>query len=255
MARSVTFVAEGLLRTGLVLVFIAAWQLFVSAEWVNRTIVPPPTQVAWKTITLFFSSQLLASLFITLQEIGTALSISIAIGVPLGALMAASRRFASVVSPFIALLLSAPLVSFIPLIIMVAGISMTAVIVIAILASIALIAVNTRTGVENIDRLLLTVAGTFGHGPIATFWKVTLPGAMPYIVVGVRLGTGRAILGVVVGEFFAGTDGLAYRAAEFQNFLQTDSLYASVAWLAALGVGINLALTALEKKLSAWRTA
>ena len=254
MARGVTYVSEGLLRTALLLVFIAAWQAMVSAEWVNRTIVPPPTQVAWKTLTLFFSSQLLASLFITLQEIAMALGISIAIGVPLGAAMAASRRFAAVVSPFIALLLSAPMVSFIPLIIMIAGISMTAVIVVAVLASIALIAVNTRTGVENIDRLLLTVARTFGHGPVHTFWKVTLPGAMPYIIVGVRLGAGRAILGVVVGEFFAGTDGLAYRAAEFQNFLQTDSLYASVAWLAAIGVGLNLVLTALETRFSAWRT-
>lgn len=255
MARAVASLSRAFLRVVIILAFLAAWQALTSLALVNRTIVPPPGQVASKIVTLFFQPKLFESLLLTLEEVGIALGISLALGIPAGAAMAASPRFASLVAPYVTLLLAAPMVSFIPLIVMVTGISMWSVIAVGVLASIALVAVNTRAGVENIDPLLRTVARTFGHGWLATFFKLTLPGALPYIVVGVRLAAGRAILGVVVGEFFAGTAGLAYRAAEFQNFLQMDALYATVFWLATLGVVINLGASVIEAKLSRWRTA
>ena len=112
---------------------------------------------------------------------------------------------------------------------------------------------NTLAGIKNVDRDLVRAARSFGARPLDVFLYVVLPGSVPIIVAGLRLGVGRALTGVVVAELFGASAGLGYSIAYHAQLLETSKMMVSIVVIVLLGVVLTQILTWLEKKTDSWR--
>jgi NitT/TauT family transport system permease protein len=113
--------------------------------------------------------------------------------------------------------------------------------------------INTFAGVKNVNRVLVNVVRSFGASEWQLMRIVVLPHALPYIIAGLRLAIGRAILGVVVGEFFGSSEGLGYMIAAAATNYKVDVVFVGVAIFMALSVALTLLVKQLEARLASWR--
>ena len=113
--------------------------------------------------------------------------------------------------------------------------------------------INTHEGVKNIDRVLVNVVRSFGANEWQVLKTVALPNSVPYIVVGLRLAIGRAVLGVVVGEFFGASEGLGYMIASAATNYKVDVVFVGVAIFMGLSLILTMLVKNIETRLSRWR--
>ena len=142
---------------------------------------------------------------------------------------------------------------FLPLLLLWFGLGLWSKVMIVFIGALFPILINTYEGVRNADRVLINVVRSFG----ATEWGiarlVVVPNALPYIVVGLRLAIGRAVLGVVVAEFFGSEDGLGVVMVRAASRFQVDVVFAGLIVFAALSLLMTGLVKLLEDRLSRWR--
>lgn len=117
------------------------------------------------------------------------------------------------------------------------------------------IAINTLTGVRGVDQALLRAVRSFGGTSKDVFFKLVLPGALPIILAGLRIGVGRALIGMMLGEMFGATAGLGYRAVYYGGRLRADDILAPVILVVVLGIAGTQAIRLLEVLATRWKTA
>jgi len=115
------------------------------------------------------------------------------------------------------------------------------------------ILINTYEGVRNSDKLLINVVRSFGAGEWDIARLVVVPNALPYIVAGLRLAIGRAVLGVVVAEFFGSEEGLGVIMVRAASSYHVDIVFAGVIVFAALSLAMTSAVQMMEQRLGRWR--
>jgi NitT/TauT family transport system permease protein len=155
--------------------------------------------------------------------------------------------------PFIIALYNTPSVALIPLIQLWFGLGLEAKIVIVILSAYFPIVINTYAGVRNTSRGMVDVVRAFGASDRQVMTKVVLPGAVPFIMAGVRLAVGRAVIGIVVAEFFTAVSGLGGLIIVYSNSFATAKLFVPVITLVALGLVLTWAARALEARFATWK--
>jgi ABC-type nitrate/sulfonate/bicarbonate transport system permease component len=174
-------------------------------------------------------------------------------GVIFGILVGGFHRVGKVFEPFINALNSTPRVAFIPLIIVWFGLDTTAKIVVTWLSAVIPILINTAAGMENADHDLSEMARSMGASRRQLFWRVLIPGAVPMILTGLRIGSALAILGTVVSELYTAESGLGGLLVESSNHFEMAQYFAVVFVLMAIGVLISTLLRALERRFMRWR--
>ena len=115
------------------------------------------------------------------------------------------------------------------------------------------ILINTLTGVNNLDEALLKRARSFGASDLQIFRTIALPGSVPFVLSGLRLGLGHALVGVVVGELYAATAGVGYLIAVAGNTFQTDKVMVGVLIIASMGVLFTTLFKRIENHFQSWR--
>lgn len=245
---------EVILGGGLIVVLLLVWQALVSFGLVNSFLTSSPQLVLEKLGSSLISGELLASLGVTAVQFALSFAIVMAIGIPLGLLMGRYRIVEYSLDPYVWLMYSAPMIALYPLIVLVFGIGQPAVIVVAVLLSVVPVIINTSQGVRNVDEALIRVAASFGAKEPTILRKVILPASVPTIMAGVRLGMGRALVGVVVGGFFAGNAGLGYDVTFAAGRLDTTGVIASVIVVVIVGVALNALARWIEHRADSWRS-
>jgi NitT/TauT family transport system permease protein len=177
------------------------------------------------------------------------------IGIFLGLVLGTSAGARTAISPWVSALYATPIVALSPLLILWFGLGLTSKIVVVFLVAVFPVMVNTQTGIESADEKLVETARAFGASQIQIFAKILLPSALPFIVAGLRLGVGRALVGVVVAELFGARAGLGYLITVSSSVFDMGALFAAVVILAASGVISSYLLRLLEKRLAPWRAA
>src|SRR5207237_10738978 len=142
-------------------------------------------------------------MWISGQELIWGFALSIIMGLPLGLLMGWYRRLTMALDPFVTFFYSIPRVALTPLLIIWFGIGMNSKIAVVFLGAIFAIVINTAAGVRNLDPALIKAARSFGASDAQLFRTIVLPGSVPFILTGLRLGPGHALTGVVVVELLA----------------------------------------------------
>jgi NitT/TauT family transport system permease protein len=156
--------------------------------------------------------------------------------------------------PWISGLYSAPLIALAPLYIMLFGVGLAPKVALVFTVVFFPVVVNTFTGVYSVNPVMIEVARSFHASRLQILFKVLLPFSLSYIVTGLRLGVGRGLTGVVVGEFFFANAGLGFLVALAGQTFNTPLLFSGVLVFAAAGVAMIGGLKRLEQHLAPWRT-
>ncbi len=236
-----------------IFLFVAVWEAVVHLGLADPAFISRPALVVHALRRQFLVGPLLEDLLVSLQEMALGFVLATVVGVLLGTAMGWYKNVEYTLDPFVWFLYSAPLVAFYPLFIIWLGLGFKTVVAMAFLLTVIPIAINTLTGVRSIDPVLVRAVRSFGGTNRDVFFKLVLPGAMPIILAGLRIGVGRALIGMMLGEMFGATAGLGYRAVYYGGRLRTDDVLAPLVLVVILGIGSTQAIRLLEVLLTRWK--
>lgn len=234
-------------------VILLAWESVVRLGWVNPFFVSQPSAVAASLSRAARSGELGHNLAVSFREFSIGYGLSVVVGILAGALAGRFRTVEYALDPFLWFLYSAPLIAFYPIFVLWFGLGVPTVIALTFLLSVPQIAASTLNGIQNVNPALIRAARSLGAAEGDLLWKVVLPASVPVIVAGLRLGIGRALMGVVVGELFGATAGLGYSISYYGALLKTTDMIASLVVIVVLGVLCTQGLSALEARFDSWR--
>ena len=178
---------------------------------------------------------------------------AIVCGVVVGLLMGRYRLIDRLLDVQISALYATPNVALIPLIMLWFGLGMTAKVVIIFLSAFFPIVMNTHSGVRNVGRNLVEIGLAEAASERQIVAKIIIPAALPFIMTGIRLAVGRAVVGMVVAEMFTAVAGLGGAIVTYGNAFATSKLFVVIILLALLGVGLSELARALERHFAAWK--
>jgi len=242
-----------------VAVVLMLWQAFsvanLAAKWMPPLFLPAPTDVADAFGKLFTDPRqnIWADLGTSGFEFGTGYVLAIAVGLVLGIGMGWYTRFQYALDPFVSFFYATPRIVLVPLFIIWFGIDWQSKVAVIFLGALFPIVINTMAGVRNTDSALLRVARSFGAPEALVFRRVVLPGAVPFILTGLRLGVGHALTGVVVGELIAARHGVGKLISDYGVTFQTSRMFAAVIFIAGTGVLLTWVLQRIENRFQNWK--
>ena len=236
-----------------VLVFLAVWQGVASARLVSALFLPGPLDIVNAFRELIRGGQLWYDTWVSGEELILGYVLAVVIALPLGICMGWYRRLNYVLDPYVTFLYNAPRISLLPLFIVWFGIGIYSKIAIVFLGAFFAVLINTAVGVRNLDSSLLKSARSFCASDWQIFRTVALPGSVPFILTGLRLGVAHALIGVVVGELVAAQAGLGLMMATAGATFQTSKVFAGVIIFAAAGMILNYAIIRVEQRFQSWK--
>ena len=234
---------------------LVVWQLVANARIVPVLFLPGPADIAEAFVKLFTTpnTDIWLDIATSGEEILIGYGMAIAVGLILGLLMGWYTRFQYALDPFVNFFYSTPRIVLIPLFIIWFGIDMPSKVAVIFLGALFPIIINTMAGVRNTEAALLRVAKSFGASDALVFRRVVLPGSVPFILTGFRLGVGHALTGVVVGELIAARHGVGQLIATAGQTFQTPKLFAGVVLIAGTGMLLTAILQRIENRFQSWR--
>jgi len=236
-----------------ILVGLVIWEILTRLLLENELLIPPPTSVIRSFWNLTFFGQLNKHFAATLIEFSYGFTTACIAGIVIGYFMGMHKWFDEIMDPWIATLYSIPIITVVPLIIIWFGIGMISKVIVVFKITAVAIILNTAAGIKNLDPVWLELAKSLRLSTWETTYKIRFPGALPYIITGMRLGVGRALLGVVVAELMAANGGLGYMLRDSSETWDSPKLFVTVILLAAIGlVSFNL-IKRLEQRMAPWR--
>jgi len=244
------------LGAGSILLLLLAWELLpqlVTLGAGTKMLFTTPSKIAVTLWNLIVTGKLWAPLGVSAAGFTMGLVLAIAVGLPLGVVLGRSRTLNAMFDPFVTAFNATPRLVFLPLLMLWFGLGVTAKVVIVFIGALFPILINTYEGVRNADRGLINVVRSFGGSEWDVARLVVVPNALPYIVAGLRLAIGRAILGVVVAEFFGAEDGLGVVMVQAASRYQVDVVFAGLIVFAALSLIMTGMVKLLEDRLGRWR--
>ncbi len=251
-----------LLGTAAVLVFLLLWEFMGGALSVynpipflrvNPMFMSAPSLIFKAAVQLFASGEIYNDLYVSGVEFLGGYLLAVAVGIPFGILVGWYKRMSYIFDPFINGMNATPRVALLPLVIIWLGIGILSKVAIIYLGAVFSILINTRDGVKTTPPNLLNAARSFGASEWIVFKTVVVPSTVPFILTGLRLAVGRALVGVLVGELYAATAGIGFMITVAGATFQTDKVFVGVLIFAISGMISMELLTKLEKKFDKWR--
>jgi NitT/TauT family transport system permease protein len=235
------------------LVAIVAWELIARFAVHNSLFLAGPIAVAQKAVELTASGELQKNMSASMSEFGIGFALSAIVGIGGGILLAHSQKARHYIDPWVSMLYATPLIALGPVFILWLGVGLTAKVAIIFLTAIFPILLNTVSGLRETDPQLVEVARSFGGTEAQVYEKVRFPAALPFIIVGLRLGIARALVGIVVAEFFGARAGIGFMILMSAQTFDTASVFLGVIILAVAGIGSTEFLKWVEIRLAPWR--
>lgn len=225
------------------------WEVAVSLGDVPKFVLPAPSVIGIALLENFGS--LMSALWVTLRITLLAFALAVIGGVALAILFSQSRLVELALFPYAIILQVTPVVAIAPLILIWVGFDNVnlALLILAWIVAFFPILSNTTLGLRSVDHNLMDLFTLYGASRLQRLWSLQLPAALPYILGGMKISGGLALIGAVVAEFVAGSGsgtGLAWRIIEAGNRLQVPTMFAALLLLSLLGIAIFFALTLLE---------
>ncbi|MBK4785234.1 MAG: taurine ABC transporter permease TauC [Pantoea sp. Pent] len=240
-----------------VAVLLLLWWGVTALGLIAPLFLPPPQQVLHKLLVIagpqgFMDATLWQHLGASLTRMLVALFFAALIGIPVGITMGLSPAVRGLLDPLIELYRPVPPLAYLPLMVIWFGIGETSKILLIYLAIFAPVTLSTLAGVKNTQQVRIRAVQALG----ATRWQllrfVILPGALPEILTGLRIGLGVGWSTLVAAELIAATRGLGFMVQSAGEFLATDVVLAGIAVIALIAFSLDLGLRALQRRLTPW---
>ena len=226
------------------------WEAFARSGLFPPSVTPSVVAIGGALVTMIADGTLFIHVLYTLYRIVVGLSLAALVGVPLGMLMGRFRSVERFVLPLVSVLNPIPSLAWVPVFIMWFGLGNAAAIALVLYAATFPLILNAWTGMRSVNRLWLRAATAMGADDRAIFLKVVLPGALPFVIAGLRQAFARGWIAVVGGEMIAATRwGLGWVIFDSKEFLNTDVMLGSLAVIGLLGLAVErLVFAALERR-------
>jgi NitT/TauT family transport system permease protein len=222
-----------------------------SGRW--PLILAPISDIWIKFLQLAGTGELQRHILVSLNEFFVGFAIAAVLGVLLGIAIASSETAKDFIDPWVSAVYATPTVALAPLFIFMFGIDAPSKMAVVFLLAIFPVVINTATGMRSTDQVYIDAARSFSASRVQIFTKVLIPSALPFIVAGLRLGIGRGLVGVVVGEFIGARAGLGYLIFRSSQAFQIDAMWVGVFVLAGTGVLAVIVLQKVERRMAPWR--
>ncbi len=236
---------------------IALWWLVTARGWVRPLFLPSPGTVASKFRELntdgFADATLVEHCRASLFRVFSAFGLACLTAIPIGILMAINDPFKGVLDPIIEFYRPLPPLAYLPLIIIWLGIDDVAKIVLIYLAVFAPICLSTRAGVRAVPREMILAASTLGASRLQIIRHIILPGALPEILTGMRVGIGFGWTTLVAAEMVAATAGLGFMVLNAKDFLATDVVITGILIIGAIAYAFDMLMRFAEQRLVPWK--
>lgn len=236
-----------------VLVTLAIWQALWSAGKISPLFLSGPSAIALRFQQDLLHGNLLSDLAYSGTNFAIGFVLAVVAGVVLGVIVGWYKHVEMITGPFFNALYATPRVAMVPLIIIWFGIGIWSKVFIVFITAFFPVLINTIGGIRAIDRDLLRAARSFCASDRQIFITLAIPGAVPFILTGVRQAVALGLIGVVVGEMFGGSQGIGFMVAYGGQTFATDTLFVGVLILAFAGIALTSLAEQLEKRFSRWR--
>jgi NitT/TauT family transport system permease protein len=228
-------------------------------EWLGNRIDPAlftkPSLIAVAAVNMIASGELWQFLAPSLLVLVIGLSLACIIGIAIGLLLARFWVADVALGVYITFLYSIPSVALVPLIVLWAGYETTAKVVILFMFAFFPMVINTYQGVKNVDPKLIEVGRSFRCSERQLWANIVLPGALPFIVTGLRLALGRGLIGMVLADLYTAISGIGYLIVRTASTYQVDKMFVPIVTLGLLGVTLTALLRFLEIRVAPWTKA
>lgn len=178
---------------------------------------------------------------------------AIVVGVPVGVVMGWRVRVGYSLDPLLTALYASPLVAIAPLVIIFFGVGVSGKAILIFVLCVFPFVFNSYSGVRAVDRLLIDTVRAFGGGELALYRIVLVPTVLPFVVAGARYAIGRGLIGVLVGEFFAASEGVGYRIAWYGDMYVLDRMFGYILMLMVIAVIFTEGIRWAERSAFPWR--
>lgn len=236
-----------------VAVFLLLWQIVGSNNIVRADLISYPGEIVEAARELFASGELGSNILVSLHEFTAGLLMAVFGGILMGIGFALSRPLRYLFEPFFVALYSAPLIAFVPILVLWLGIGTQSKIGIVFLAAIVPITINTMTGVSEVSESWIRALRAFGATPGQVVLKAVLPGALPVIMAGIRLAIGRGIIGLIAAEMYGAIAGVGRLIQTYSTSDRPAFLFVLVAIVSAFGLACVSVIRVVENRLVAWK--
>lgn len=246
------FVSPLFARYGIVLGFLALWQIASTQGWVNPSVFPPLDLILSALWDSLASGALLDDIAISLQRAGIAFAAAVVIGIPLGLVMGQARIVEQALDPLLQFFRQTSALALYPVFILLLGLGETSKVFVIFWATLFPILLATIGGVKEVDTKLVEMARTYGAGRLTIFRRVVLPASVPAIFVGLRLSATTALLLLIAAEMIGANKGIGFQVMNAQYNFQIPLMFAAILLLALLGLLANAVLVLLQRRLCRW---
>lgn len=240
-------------KTVAVAALLVVWETAPRVGVVDRTFLPPFSEVWRALLELAANGQLATNIQASLTRSLSGFFLAVAIAVPLGLLIGWYKPVSDVLSPLLQVFLNTAALALLPVFVLILGIGETSKIAIVLYACTWPILLNTISAVRNVDPTLLRLARSMDLPPLRLFQKVILPASVPTIFTGIRLAGAVAIVVVVAAEMIGAKAGLGYLINASQYNFAIPQMYAGIVTISVIGVVFNQLLVVLERRFTAWK--
>jgi ABC-type nitrate/sulfonate/bicarbonate transport system permease component len=235
-----------------VAVVLGLWELIVRLGIISENNIPTMSATVSELFSQLAESRFWDAIGNTLQGWALGLGIAMLLGIPLGILIGSSRWMFRAFRVPIEFLRPIPSVALIPLAVLIYGTGLESKVFLAAFASFWPLLIQTIYGVQDVDPVATDTARSFGLGRLARLRRITLPSAVPYIATGVRISSAVSLILVVTAELVIGAAGLGREINTARSGGNLEVMYALILATGLLGWLLNIATSAVEKRVLRW---
>lgn len=237
------------------LLLLILWELLVQVQILDFRFFSRPSVIAitfWKMIV---TGELLNHVNASLVRIAIGFIMGCVPGILLGIIMGLSRFVRAGINPMIAATFPIPKIAILPLILLIFGLGEQSKYVIVAIGTFYFVLINTMTGVMTIDKIYLDVGKNFGASRVNIWRTVALPGALPMIFAGIKLGWGVALLLIVAAEFVGAKSGIGFLIWNSWQVFSIEQMFVGLIVISGIGFTSFLILDEVEKVVVPWKAA
>jgi ABC-type nitrate/sulfonate/bicarbonate transport system permease component len=227
------------------------WEIF--GRDINPVFGSYPSAIAVAFWNLLVTGQLQSALYESLRPFALGYCLAIVVGIPLGLVIGRFRVAEAALGIYITAGYAMPLVALVPLLILWLGLGFKVKVAVVFLMALFPICINTWLGVTAVPKTLIEVGKSFVAPDVVILRRIILPATLPYIMAGVRLAVGRAVVAMVIAEFFTTISGLGAVIINSANNFDTATMFVPIIILMVMAIGLNSLIGLVERRVAPWQ--
>ena len=232
---------------------VLLWEMY--ARSVDNPLFTPTVSSVWSALTdLLGDGEFWSAYATTLKPFLVGWAAAMVVGLTIGLAVGWNRSLRAVLAPHLSFFNALPVSTLVPVVVIAFGIDLVASATVVFLFAVIDVILTAASGVRYVDRDLIEMGRSFGLNRRKQFRRIVLPGSAPGIAAAVRVGTSRAIVGMVVMELLLVSVGVGKLISRFRDRFDAPSLYAMVVTLAVFALLVNSLMRTLERRAQPWRT-